>query len=168
MYSKLLLGASLVVSASGLQLGVAVNPMVKPHMSYAHSIVMKADDTPSVMDKKEHLMGGAESLAECLYDADNPGDIEECRLDFEELIGMPTGACVETENGAKCNPEEIKVTNPTGEAKAGPRAGDAKMRMLVEPCPRFGPGKCIFRGDKCTGKRCKVNSAPCKVNHASV
>ena len=167
MYSKLILGASLVVSASGLQLGVAVNPMLKPLMSPARFIAMSAaaeeNATPSVMNKEEHLMGGAESLAECLYDAENPGEIEECRTDFEELIGVPTGACDET---GKCNPEDIAVTNPTGAAPS--RAGDAKMALLVEPCPRFGPGKCIFRGDKCTGKRCKVNSAPCKDNHASV
>ena len=52
--------------------------------------------------------------------------------------------------------EEVPVTRPE---PAQERSTDCEMR--------FGPGKCIFRGDKCTGKRCKVNSAPCKVNHAS-
>jgi hypothetical protein len=27
--------------------------------------------------------------------------------------------------------------------------------------------KCVFRGDACTRKRCKVNGGPCKNNHAS-
>lgn len=59
--------------------------------------------------------------------------------------------------------EELPVTRPElrgpTQESANARAGECEMR--------FGPGKCIFRGDKCTGKRCKVNSAPCKVNHAS-
>ena len=96
-------------------------------------------------DKKAMLMGGKESLAECLYDAENPEEVLECRTDFEAMIGVPTGACDES---GKCNPEDISVTNPTGEAPNTARAGAAKMAMLVEPCERFGPGKCIFRG-KC-------------------
>ena len=40
------------------------------------------------------------------------------------------------------------------------RAGSCEMR--------FGPGKCIFRGDKCTGKKCKVNSAPVRLSQKSL
>lgn len=117
-------------------------------------------------NRKEHLMGSAESILECLTDAENPAEQADCRSDFEELIGVPTGACVETENKDQlCNPEDIRTTDAV--ASGGGRAG--APTMLVMPCGRKAvPGKCIFRGDKCTGKRCKVNNAPCKTNHASV
>lgn len=111
-------------------------------------------------DRQDHLMGSAESLAECLYEAENAGEVEECRTDFEELIGVPTGTC--SEDG-KCNPEDIRVKTPTGRSAGGP------TMLLCDVLSRKAvPGKCIFRGDRCTGKRCKVNNAPCKVNHASV
>uniref|UniRef100_A0A7S0LMU5 Uncharacterized protein n=1 Tax=Coccolithus braarudii TaxID=221442 RepID=A0A7S0LMU5_9EUKA len=115
-------------------------------------------------DRKAALLGSAESLAECLWDAENPSEIAACRDDFEELIGVPTGACNEE---GKCNPEEIKVV-PATELAGASRAGGVQMCVPDTANPRFGPGKCIFRGDKCTGKRCKVNNAPCKDNHASM
>ena len=114
-------------------------------------------------NRKDHLLGSAESLAECLWDSENPNEIAECRLDFEELIGVPTGTC--SDEGI-CNPDDIRPSEAA--VTAGGRSGSAPS-MMAEPCSRKAiPGKCIFRGDKCTGNRCKVNKAPCKVNHASV
>ena len=63
-------------------------------------------------NRKDHLMGSAESLLECLMDAENPSEVAECRGDFEELIGVPTGACVETAGKEElCNPEDIRPTD---------------------------------------------------------
>ena len=171
-------------------------------------------------DRTENLLGPHDSLAGCLWEAENQGEIDECRVDFEELLGVrtqpqpthaiqltqprngtqllqpthadtyslstirpfgftltavpawhayqvPTGECdSETEI---CNPEDIRTKEQIEADAAAGRSSGAKMSLcgLVGPEARFGPGKCIFRGDKCTGKRCKVNNAPCKVNHGS-
>ena len=104
----------------------------------------------------EHLMGGAASLS----DAEYANKIHARRLAFEELTAEPTGVCVEAEKlnpNSNPNPEDIGVKDVVARSGA--------PTMLVEPCSRYGPGKCIFRGDKCNEKRCKVNNAPCKVNH---
>jgi len=116
-------------------------------------------------DRTENLLGPHESLAECLWEAENPGEIAECRVDFEELLGVPTGECdSETE---VCNPEDIRTKEQREAATVRTSSATMSLCGLVGPEARFGPGKCIFRGDKCTGKRCKVNNAPCKVNHSS-
>jgi hypothetical protein len=142
-------------------------------------------------DPTENLLGPHESLAECIWEAENPGEIVECRVDFEELLGVrghdpfshhrprnasvrptrlspsqvPTGECdAETEI---CNPEDIRTQEQIEQAASRTSTATMSMCGLVGPDARFGPGKCIFRGDKCTGKRCKVNNAPCKVNHSS-
>ena len=66
MYGKLILGASLVVSASGLQLGVAVNPMLKPFMSPARFIAMSAAEestaTPCCRSARRASAGRAEAV----------------------------------------------------------------------------------------------------------
>ena len=51
-------------------------------------------------DRTENLLGPHESLAECLWEAENPGEIAECRVDFEELLGVR----------ATCNLSTIQMT----------------------------------------------------------
>ena len=62
-----------------------------------------------------------------------------------------------------CNPEDIRTKEQREAATVRTSSATMSLCGLVGPEARFGPGKCIFRGDKCTGKRCKVNNAPCKV-----
>lgn len=41
-------------------------------------------------DRTENLLGPHDSLAGCLWEAENQGEIDECRVDFEELLGVRT------------------------------------------------------------------------------
>ena len=96
-------------------------------MSFVSSILLKicvwiviAVHRPSTTitedDRKAALLGQNESLLECVMDAENPKEILECRTDFEELIGVPTDACVEKSGEVVCNPADIKVTDPAYKA----------------------------------------------------
>lgn len=125
MISHLLL-LLLVASASALSLRVGA-PIGASRLRAVRPAIAMAEQSAEITeeDRREHLMGTAESLAECLYDAEGATDQAECRGDFEELIGVPTGACAETEGEKLCNPEDISVTDPAYKAPA--RTGGAKM-----------------------------------------
>ena len=46
----------------------------------------------SEMDSRAALMGPAASLGECIVDAENPGEIESCKSDYEALVAGPSAA----------------------------------------------------------------------------
>ena len=46
----------------------------------------------SEMDSRAALMGPAASLGECFVDAENAGEIESCKSDYEALVAGPSAA----------------------------------------------------------------------------
>ena len=44
------------------------------------------------MDSRAALMGPAASLGECIVDAENAGEIESCKSDYEALVAGPSAA----------------------------------------------------------------------------
>ena len=105
---------SLAVPTAALQLGV-MQPFAMPAATLRTSPIFlneKGEGTLSEEDRKAALLGNSESLLECLYDAENPDEVQECRTDFEELLGVPTDACVQKEEGEVCNPSDISVKDP--------------------------------------------------------
>lgn len=54
----------------------------EPAPARSKSLNMK----PSAAEKREHLMGAAESLDQCISEAENGSEVEECELDYDKLV----------------------------------------------------------------------------------
>ena len=82
-YDKCVVGSESAAEASDC----ALPPTAQP-IGFANVV---RDNEPTDEDKRSMLMGGAESMNDCLSSAENAVEIDECRTDYDELVkGLPS------------------------------------------------------------------------------
>ena len=70
-------------SETGAEAEECLLPLVDtPEAARKKSLNMK----PTTAEKRAALMGNAESLSQCLSEAENGAEIEECEVDYDKLV----------------------------------------------------------------------------------
>jgi len=85
--------ADCIASAeSGAEAEECVLPMADPAGGSSAAPAAEVSEA----DKRSMLMGQADSLQECLSSAENAAEVEECAMDYEQLVKGPSAAVAST------------------------------------------------------------------------